>query len=144
MQYYLYALFAQSVLVKVEDGCFNGARRRQDCQANVDGVTSFGIQNNDLLTLPICCRFLKSYINIYKQIIRVIHSDCTLSGQDIKVFWSDKMHYKAKQTPIVNDFAQRICILTMSNGSHTCITGRFLWFLIPDLNLYVLKDNILW
>lgn len=45
---------------------------------------------------------------IYKQIVRDIHSNCTLNGQDIKVFWlaciqevklySDKMHYKTKQT----------------------------------------------
>lgn len=58
--YYLYSLFVQGVLIKVQDGCFYCAWWRQDRQADVDGITSFGVQDDDLLTFPICRCFLKS------------------------------------------------------------------------------------
>lgn len=55
---YLYALLVERILVKVEDGRLDGARGRKHGQANVDGVAPLGIQNDDLLTLAVCCCFL--------------------------------------------------------------------------------------
>lgn len=56
---HLYALLVERVLVKVEDGRLDSARRRQHRQTDVDGVTPLGIQNDDLLTLAVCCCFLR-------------------------------------------------------------------------------------
>lgn len=55
---HLYALLVERVLVEVEDGRLDSARRRQHRQADVDGVTPLGIQNDDLLALAVCCCFL--------------------------------------------------------------------------------------
>lgn len=55
---HLYALLVERVLVKVKDGRLDGARRRKHRQTDVDGVAPLGIQNDDLLTLAVCCCFL--------------------------------------------------------------------------------------
>lgn len=55
---HLYALLVEGVLVKVEDGRLDRARRRQHRQPDVDGVAPLGVQNDDLLALAVCCRFL--------------------------------------------------------------------------------------
>lgn len=55
---HLDALFVECILIKVQYGGFDGARRRKNRQADVDGVAALGIQNNNLLALPICCGFL--------------------------------------------------------------------------------------
>lgn len=55
---YLDALLVECVLVKVEDGRLDGAGRGEHGQANVDGVAPLGIQNNNLLTFAVRCRFL--------------------------------------------------------------------------------------
>lgn len=56
---HLYALLVERVLVKVEDGRLDGARRRKHRQTDVDGVAPLGIQNDDLLTLAVGCCFLE-------------------------------------------------------------------------------------
>ena len=60
---HLYALLGQRVLVEVQDGCCDGARRREDRQPDVDGVASFGVENDDLLSFTISCCFLKAARN---------------------------------------------------------------------------------
>lgn len=55
---YLDPLLVQSVLVKVEDGCLDGAGRGEDGQPDVDGIAPFGVQDNNLLSFPIHCCFL--------------------------------------------------------------------------------------
>jgi len=55
---HLYALLVERVLVKVQDGRLDGARRRQHRQTDVDGVTPLGIQDDDLLALAVHCCFL--------------------------------------------------------------------------------------
>lgn len=50
---YLDALLVQCILVEVEDGGLDGAGVGKDRQADVDGVASFGIQDDDFLPLAV-------------------------------------------------------------------------------------------
>lgn len=63
---HLDALLVERILIEVEDGRLDGARRRQNRQADVDGVTPLGIQNDDLLSLAVRCRFLEHTIIIQR------------------------------------------------------------------------------
>lgn len=56
---HLYPLLVERVLVEVQNGGFDGAGRRQDCQPDVDCIASFGVQNDDLLPFTISCCFLQ-------------------------------------------------------------------------------------
>lgn len=57
---HLDAFLVERIFIKVENGGLDSARWRQDSQADVDCVTSLGIQDNDLLSLSVCCCFLRT------------------------------------------------------------------------------------
>lgn len=72
---YLNALFVECVLVKVQYGGFDGAWRGKNRQTDVDGVAAFGVQNDDLLPLPIrCCFLFNTQIQSSVQQMTVCHS----------------------------------------------------------------------